>query len=90
MEQQCQVAHKYPNDNDWYMVLGELDAGIEGIPAQELQETETTLRNILYQNPVELTIDLGDIRIATYADLRLPEGSTSSEPILNYLHNLQK
>ena len=64
-------------DPDAYMVLGELSAPQDGALAQCLAAGRT----FLAATPCRVSLTADDVRLATYADPRLPAASTTTWPL---------
>lgn len=72
MKVRCKTAHKYSRDNDFFMVLGELERpGLESFD-RKLKAIHTTIRDYLSSNPLEITVHDSDLKIVRYTDRRLP------------------
>ncbi|RYU60556.1 hypothetical protein EWI61_07345 [Methylolobus aquaticus] len=86
LERVCGIAHKYPDDNDFFMVLGtlELPENLAWAASDELEHTaamlETQIRDLLSAEPFELVISRSDVRIVAYEDVTLcPDSTTAFE-----------
>jgi hypothetical protein len=84
LESECGLGHKYPDDNDVFLVLGSL-APPETAPASEMRKlrlaaarAEARIRARLASQPVDLELTLDDLRIVAYEDARLPFETTAS------------
>lgn len=78
----CNIAHKYKNDNDLFMVLGEMDHPTNLSLSEKKQlsldteQLETSIRNHLHQHPTNITLDLDSLSIAQYTNPTLPIAHT--------------
>lgn len=86
LEFACGIAHKYPDDNDFFMVLGtlELPEQLTGVESAKLEQAGATLeariRDMLSAEPFEGVIGLSDVRIVAYEDVTLcPDSTTAFE-----------
>jgi len=83
LEEICGMAHKYREDNDFFMVLGVLERPETPTRAAsaELEQVdallEAQLRDMLAAEPFELVIGLSDVRIVAYEDVALCPDSTT-------------
>jgi hypothetical protein len=89
LERACGLAHKYPEDNDFFLVLGRLLLP-ESLAGDELTElhgaaavVEAKVRALLSSHPVDLVLGLDDLRIVAYEDVTLCPGSTASHELRN-------
>ncbi|MGY6214826.1 hypothetical protein ACW73L_06655 [Methylolobus aquaticus] len=84
LEEVCGMAHKYPDDNDFFMVLGtlELPGNLARAAYDELEHAaamlETQIRDRLSAEPFELMISQSDVRIVAYEDVTLCPDSTTA------------
>lgn len=83
LERQCYIQHKYPNDNDLFMVIGEI-TGFENCSDEELGElkaqcdqVEGAVREFLSQTPIKITIGEENTFVAQYVEETLPLSSTN-------------
>lgn len=96
MEDQCNTAHKYMNDNDLYMVLGELK-GMDGAATetdarfiQSVFELNERVRQFLVNNPLDILLMVENLYLAMYTDRELPLSTTKVFPIKEHMHNLSE
>jgi hypothetical protein len=93
-EDQCHVSHKYENDNDLYLVLGELDdsnnARNKNSDAliQSVQELNRKVRQFMAENPTDIMLTTDDIYLVMYSDPQLPLHSTKVIQVQEFLHQL--
>jgi len=87
LERACGLAHKYPEDNDFFLVLGrlQLPESLAGAELTRLQGAgavvEAHVRAMLSSRPVDLVLGLDDLRIVAYEDVTLCPGSTASHEL---------
>ncbi len=83
----CNISHKYKNDNDLFMVLGEINRPnnlslLEKTQlALDTEQLEASIRNYLYQHPKNIILDLNSLSIAQYTNPTLPISHTISLPL---------
>lgn len=100
LERHCGLGHKYPEDNDFFMVLGLMELP-ERVTPEEVSAVqraasvlEMQLREHLAENPFDLVIELPDIRIVAYDDVTLPPASTRAyalsdlDPLSGWIESL--
>jgi hypothetical protein len=87
MEDTCNIAHKYVGDNDFYMVLGEID------PTQVIDEqdssgiisriahTQSMLQHFLSENRTELELAKENLSLVCYESELLPVDNTRVFPL---------
>jgi hypothetical protein len=87
MEDGCNIAHKYAGDNDFYMVLGEID------PAQAIGEqdsagifsyiahTQSMLQHFLSEKRTELELTKENLSLVCYESEMLPIENTRVFPL---------
>jgi hypothetical protein len=85
IEDDCNVKHRYSNDNDFFMVIGEL-VNLESLSDEELSQLkqegerlEQTVREELATDPklkIDLEIDSGTIFVTQYKEETLALSST--------------
>lgn len=85
----CKIRHKYKSDNDFFMVLGEIN-GYHLLKESELQkikyfatDTEEKVRVYLANNMTEVEIGLDQVFLVQYKDENLPVDSTTAYCIEN-------
>lgn len=88
LRQRCSIEHKYPppkyEDNDLFMVLGDL-VDMENVTESEFLEVkgavttavESTVRDYLAANPIEVTVSKSQVFVARYTDQTLCLDSTN-------------
>lgn len=81
---ECGLGHKYREDNDLFLVLGQLSSldGVAPAALDHLQEAvthvEERIRRMLAERPVNVVIDTADLSIVAYDDPTLPPASTAA------------
>jgi len=78
LEVACGVVHKYPNDNDFFQVLGTFNA-IDSDRRRSghlLDEIEANLAATLDRTRIDVDVTLGEVQIAQYVDTSLPRETT--------------
>lgn len=82
IESRCHIRHKYRNDNDLFMVLGEITLP-DSMTDEELSELEKTasaveseVRNYLVDNKIDITLNIDDLSFAQYEVETLSPEST--------------
>ena len=83
LEEHCNLGHKYPEDNDFYMVLGDLtlDKGSEDDILRFIRQ----MRIFLSDNPFHIDVDLESLSVAVYSDTSLSLQSTQLYPLKPFL-----
>ena len=83
MDRECNIKHKYPNDNDFFMVIGEIK-NYQLLSEQELVDfklesaiIEEYCREYIALNPIELEINYDNLVICQYEQETLPLDSTN-------------
>ena len=82
----CNISHKYKNDNDLFMVLGEINPpnNLSLLEKSQLtldtEQLESSIRNHLYQHPKNIILDLNSLSLAQYTDPTLPITHTINHP----------
>lgn len=79
LEEQCNIGHKYPDDNDFYMVLGDLKAA--GEATDEIFRFIHHMQNYLSENPLFLGVRMDSLSIAVYNSTRLDADSSVIHPL---------
>ncbi|OUR92765.1 hypothetical protein A9Q81_15700 [Gammaproteobacteria bacterium 42_54_T18] len=83
----CNISHKYKNDNDLFMVLGEISHPNSVSISEKLQLTldteqlEKSIRDYLYKHPIITALDLNALSIAQYTNPTLPITHTINHPL---------
>jgi hypothetical protein len=94
IEAQCHIAHKYENDNDLYLVLGEMEDSINAWKknsnklTQSVWEVNRKVRQFLAENPTDISLTPDDVYLVMYSDPQLPLHSTKVIQIQEFLHQL--
>ncbi len=87
MEKKCKIAHKYSNDNDFYLVLGKLHfpgKGIKNKFENLLIETEKSLRDLVHKNPVDIRLEKDNLSFVSYSTTDLYEQTSEIFPLESY------
>lgn len=79
LEKHCNLGHKYQDDNDFYMVLGDLK--VNGENDEEIFRFIHHMQNILSENPLFFEIGLTELSIAVYHNVSLDLDSTVAHPL---------
>lgn len=85
----CNIAHKYQDDNDFFMTLGKIvgltprSATGQSPLAVNARQVEVDIKNYLSAQKTHISIDLTSMAIAQYEDATLPLNST----IIHTLNN---
>ncbi|MBN1598902.1 MAG: hypothetical protein JW894_11470 [Bacteroidales bacterium] len=89
MERNCNTAHKYQNDNDYYFVLGTIDIKptTDTAVQYEIQElilsAEAKLRKHISKNPIEFRLQEKDISMVRYINENLDPETSEFIPLIN-------
>lgn len=86
MKKECNVAHKYAFDNDFYLVLGEFQGENEVINKEKLVEIQEKIRGYMANNPIDIELNDSNLQIARYSDIRLPLETTKTSAIEQFIH----
>jgi hypothetical protein len=102
IETKCKIKHKYPDDNDFFMVLGEIK-GIQLLTDSEITSLETesrlleeSIRKYLENNPIDVDITDEQVFLVQYDKETLPLDSTNAYCIqnagidVNFIQNLYR
>lgn len=81
---ECGIRHKYDNDNDLFMALGEI-TGLAGFPDDEIAtlkqqsgKVEESVRDVLLNHRTEITLEPDDIFVVQYENETLPLAGTKA------------
>ena len=82
LETKCNIKHKYENDNDLFMVLGEMKE-LQFLKESEITDykneailLEHSVREYLQNNPIDIEINTDNIFLTQYEDESLSAAST--------------
>jgi hypothetical protein len=87
-ESECNIAHKYTNDNDLYIVIGDLNFKNHRSEKEEreglqlIEKLETKMRNFLVRNPHHIELSTKNVSFVEYDDIRLPPDTTMIYPFI--------
>ena len=83
LEEGCGIVHKYPNDNDFFQVLGSFDRpeSDAGLLRSALDDVESSLQAELETTRLDVTVAHEQIAIAQYIDTSLPLETTTAYSI---------
>jgi len=83
VEEHCNMGHKYPDDNDFYMVLGDLE--IDGGSEDDILRFIRQMRIFLSDNPFHIDVDLDSLSVAVYSNPSLDIRSTEIHSLKPFL-----
>jgi len=85
----CNISHKYRDDNDLFMVLGEITS-LERFSESEIEKlhpaassVEREVRDYLASQELDVVIDLDSVSVAQYEDAKLSLDSTTPFQVSN-------
>jgi len=85
----CKIRHKYDNDNDLFMVLGEI-ADLTSFTDDEVaalkregKQVEDAVRDLLENHKIEMTVEPDDVFVVQYEKETLPLDTTIAYRITN-------
>jgi hypothetical protein len=95
IEKECNIRHKYADkdDNDFYLVLGEItqtDPIIINKIKKDVLILENSIHQYLADNPIEIEITLQDLKVIQYQNISLPLETTIIHGIENLTSELDR
>lgn len=87
METHHHIQHKYEGDNDFYMVLGQLESldsyseSVRTTLRAEAKQVEDSIRSQLANHPLNLRLEISEISLVRYKEETLDLDSTEAWPL---------
>lgn len=93
LEKKCNIAHKYPWDNDLYFVLGDIrkpDMIEEYQFEHSLIQMEEIIRTQLCREPIDFTLDKKNLSFVSYSSPDLNESTSRFFPFELYCQDINR